>query len=592
MSYGLSRFTAIVVAGAVALLGLPLIAGTGAGEARAGGLESRQFDPPARCNEPPKEGGCIQQPHPNTQDNVSQHIETDFPTMDLNSDMTTDEDETGRVTFTITQFAAHAGYATRPPNWHGRMSLNDVIGYSAGTATIPMVAEGDCDGQISCTYTTGEYYLAPGWYHAADQNKTLLSQELCAPSGRCTSTSSEAAVYIPREEDLEDPNLWMNTTGRGLTTKAVATAEDPEGKSMKLRWDFGDGTSQPGQFGMVAAHTYQRPGTYFVTARVTTSDGRYAVESSSAGVGVPRPVIQTVARKPGTTEAAVIASLPGWAPGARAFARYWTDGCPSETVDDDTYYTGSSTNGSVARGDRTVTMPVRDLPEAANAFAMEAEGYLNFEGGQSAQLIRRSTCVEMSDLQQMVPTTGATEVGATTVPIASSTVPVGNVAVIDATNYWGAQSFTEQRVVKAHGSLIVNALDDPHPAGAFVADAGAPVKPYKPAGPPADPEVPSEGDPVITPPKKPVITNVVPKALNHKAIISFRPRANGGAPILTYQAKCVPVSAGQARSALGKASPVTVTNLTKDKRYQCQVRAKNKVGFGVWSDKSAIFKAI
>jgi hypothetical protein len=167
-------------------------------------------------------------------------------------------------------------------------------------------------------------------------------------------------------------------------------------------------------------------------------------------------------------------------------------------------------------------------------------------------------------------------------------VPVGNVALIDATKRDGLNDQSEQRVVKGHGSLIVDPLARPHDTGALVVDAGEPVDPYEPAGPPDDPEVPGSE---ITVPKSPVVDSVTPKALKHQAVVRFTPKGNGGSPILKFEAKCVPVRRGEVRSLIGEDSPLKVKYLTKDKKYRCKVRAKNKIGFGNWSDESSTFTA-
>lgn len=573
-------------------------------EAYAASSDFGQFDPPPLCNALPvgHEGGCVHQPDKGTAGNASQHVLVDMPTMDVNTDTTTQEDVTGQATFTITQQAARSGYSARPPSWVAYLTLLPVRGRSTEDAAhINMYRDGDCAGQVSCTYTTGDRDMAPGWYHAFDANARIVQQRLCPPSPsgimNCTATESESAVYVPREDDLHPPRLATNVVGNGVTTKAVAAAEDPEGKSMTLSWDFGDGSVRSGQLGKVATHTYAAPGDYKVTARVTTSDGRYAVRTMSAGLRPTRPVLQTAARAPGTTEGVVVGSLPGWPEGASAFVSYWTDGCPAETVDDDAFFRSDGySNYAYVQDDGTVSMPVPNLKEGADAFVMEALVYVD-DGGQSVELRRRSTCMSLAELPIMVPTTEAIGVGATTVPVPASTVPIGNVAIIDALNQDRFDDLSEQRVVKGHGSLIVEALDRAHGSGALVVDAGVPVKPYTPPAPPQDPavpEVPGGGggpDDERTAPKKPMITKVVPKRRKHQVVVKFSPRADGGAPILRYQAKCKPVKRGEVRKAVGSQSPIKVKRLTKKKPYRCQVRAKNEIGFGKWSKPSPTFKA-
>jgi hypothetical protein len=68
----------------------------------------------------------------------------------------------------------------------------------------------------------------------------------------------------------------------------------------------------------------------------------------------------------------------------------------------------------------------------------------------------------------------------------------------------------------------------------------------------------------------------------HKARVRFKKPANDlGRRINRYQARCHKVGKSW-HSAKGTSSPITVGNLPKGKVY-CQVRAHNKLGWGVWS---------
>ncbi len=77
---------------------------------------------------------------------------------------------------------------------------------------------------------------------------------------------------------------------------------------------------------------------------------------------------------------------------------------------------------------------------------------------------------------------------------------------------------------------------------------------------------------------------------NVSAMVAFTPPANtGGLPITGYTARCTSTNGGDARSATGRTSPVTVTSLVNSWSYTCSVRATNGVGTGVRSEYSNVF---
>jgi hypothetical protein len=68
-----------------------------------------------------------------------------------------------------------------------------------------------------------------------------------------------------------------------------------------------------------------------------------------------------------------------------------------------------------------------------------------------------------------------------------------------------------------------------------------------------------------------------------------RPANNGGLAITSYRARCVPHRSDlPVRRANTSNRSVTVTRLTNGARYDCQVRARNGVGFGPWSAKVTV----
>lgn len=79
------------------------------------------------------------------------------------------------------------------------------------------------------------------------------------------------------------------------------------------------------------------------------------------------------------------------------------------------------------------------------------------------------------------------------------------------------------------------------------------------------------------------------KAGEARVKVSFTTPGNGGATITHYNVKCTSTNGGVAGSALGTASPVTVTHLSNAKSYTCTVAARNKNG---WSPTSPASTAV
>ncbi len=67
------------------------------------------------------------------------------------------------------------------------------------------------------------------------------------------------------------------------------------------------------------------------------------------------------------------------------------------------------------------------------------------------------------------------------------------------------------------------------------------------------------------------------------------PASNGGSPINGYTARCASTSGGVTQTANGNASPISVTGLSPNQTYACDVYAANGVGNGPWSTGSGNF---
>ena len=255
---------------------------------------------------------------------------------------------------------------------------------------------------------------------------------------------------------------------------------------MSLTWDWGDGTVTPGSLGAVASHTYADVADFVVTARVLTSDGRNASWSQPAGIIPPPPVLQSISQVGATSSGVASGLLQEWPAGTKTLVYGWTEGCPSDPRSSldaaDQFYPGFS--WVAAQDDGTFSRPINNLQPAPAGYVVQAQAYVDIDG-QTYLVEGLSNCV--NTVGAVAATSSATVVGEDEVPVDSSSVPVGHVAVIDA-----GTSDAEQRVVTAHGSLVLESgLAKAHPAGAQVVDAGAPVAPYTEPGPPPTPAQPT-----------------------------------------------------------------------------------------------------
>ncbi len=104
--------------------------------------------------------------------------------------------------------------------------------------------------------------------------------------------------------------------------------------------------------------------------------------------------------------------------------------------------------------------------------------------------------------------------------------------------------------------------------------------------PEVEPDPPAP-DPDITRPAPP--QNVTVTVLGpHRVKVRFRPAYSGGKPITAFRAQCVGNRVAT-RAGRGDQPPLVVARLTPDHRYRCRVRARNELGWGVWSSYSPRF---
>ncbi len=433
---------------------------------------------------------CIQQPIVGGRGYDGNPVKIDMPTfrretVDVHSLYN------GEVTFSISDpGTAPAGYALRPPLWNVTIALTP-IDAEPGASLFYMQQKDSCDGRPTCTYVSTASDMKSGWYKAGDAvNLTLVYQQACPPSLNlvqgCTATESESAVYVPQLSEKAPPLVRMATAGAGLTTKAIAIAFDPYGEPLSLSWDFGDGSAQvPGTLGSVIAHTYAEIGDYQVTARVLTADGRNQVSSLSSRILPPKPRVLAFSMVPPPNNGvpAVASGLvQGWPAGAVAIAHMWDTGCPSDPTSVAARSSQVSSSFVAVASDGSINIALGFVQPGVNAVVIEATTYLSV-GGRGVLVDRISDC--FTAIGAATPTAAPTLAGATEIPVDASSVPIGDIALIDS----GTQA--ERRLVTGHGSLIVAPLTSAHPAGVPVVDLGAPLPAYVVPPPPADPPPPS-----------------------------------------------------------------------------------------------------
>lgn len=559
-----------------------------------------QLNPPPLCDVDDS-SYCVWQPDAFLRNSPTPILIT-MPTMTKDVSSPGGDEPTGNVSFSIYQHASPpAGHAARSPRWVSTVYAVPMGDFAAPEAEqFQLGRRGNCSGTPVCVYDAYETDLAPGWYYASGFNGGLASQKMCPmpnPNGvyGCYSVQSESAFYVPDVRDVPPPTVMADVSTAGLTVKAVATVRDPAGMPLTLTWDFGDGDTAPGVAGQVVTHTYDDYGDYSVTARVEASDGRIGTDSHEAGLSPPAPKLQSVARSGATTTGTATALLQAWPSSAYVLLRYWTTGCPADPAADAPSAPFAHSSWTAAQGDGSVSVPLTNLPLNANAFVLQARSDV-ITSGQVRSTEAVSNCV--TTLGALAETTGATPAGEDEVPVDSGSVPIGNIAVIDA-----GTPDAEQRLVTGHGSLILGTpLAKAHPAGAKVVDAGPPVAPYVAPPPPSNPTpptlppdntgyTPTPGTGGAKKPGAPTITKTKAKP-GKKVVVKLRAGPANGSPITSYSASCKPKGGGPTRTATAAKLTLKVTKLTAGKKYRCTALATNGVGASPWSKKGKAVTAL
>ena len=152
------------------------------------------------------------------------------------------------------------------------------------------------DGSKGTGAAPSHTYVTAGTYTA----------RVTAADGRGGSTSATATVTVaavnrPPTASAGGPYAVDQNSALAFASAAFS---DPDGDTLTITWDFGDGTAGAGS---TPSHTYALAGTY--TARVTAADGRGGIASATATVNVAA-LLQSITVTPGATRLAALTNLP------------------------------------------------------------------------------------------------------------------------------------------------------------------------------------------------------------------------------------------------------------------------------------------
>lgn len=135
------------------------------------------------------------------------------------------------------------------------------------------------DGEKGTGKTAQHTYARGGNYHV-----TLTVDD--GKSTSCSMSQDALNVRVNSAPDVQIEDAQATCTGKAVQFKA--SASDPDGDPLRLRWDFGDGTVADG--GTSMSHAYDKGGSYTVT--VSADDGKggeCSLGVSSAQVKVNAP---------------------------------------------------------------------------------------------------------------------------------------------------------------------------------------------------------------------------------------------------------------------------------------------------------------
>jgi PKD repeat protein len=178
--------------------------------------------------------------------------------------------------------------ANRPPV--AVLTAGPTSGLTPLTVRFSSAGSSDGDGRIVSTvwtFGTGAsstaahpsfVYTAPGTYDATlvvtDDDGATASRSVRVVVGQASNRAPVAAITVTRV--VGPAPLTPTFFGIG--------SHDPDGVLKATEWTFGDGGVAAG---LVAAHTYTRPGIYIVTLKVTDAHG--ASGASSVAIVVTEP---------------------------------------------------------------------------------------------------------------------------------------------------------------------------------------------------------------------------------------------------------------------------------------------------------------
>jgi len=118
-------------------------------------------------------------------------------------------------------------------------------------------------------------------YNASGSYNTTLT--VTDEHGATDTTTAVVEVANRPPEAAFDYPLTAPEPGQALTFDASASS-DPDGEIVQYEWDFGDGSEDATTEISTVSHSYDEPGTYIVSLRVTDDDGDTDVIQKSVTV--------------------------------------------------------------------------------------------------------------------------------------------------------------------------------------------------------------------------------------------------------------------------------------------------------------------
>lgn len=132
------------------------------------------------------------------------------------------------------------------------------------------------------------YLMARGTFYACQEDKAgEMAQALIADANALSTKKPEPVMPKAAMPTNQDPVAGLEgpTEGRAneLLTFDASSSSDPDGDTLKYKWDFGDGTTSNFTF-PIATHRYAEPGIYTVNLLVDDGKGGEAAAQQQVAV--------------------------------------------------------------------------------------------------------------------------------------------------------------------------------------------------------------------------------------------------------------------------------------------------------------------